>query len=150
MTDPPLPLWACAALADTDDDVCQRKHGGNVMSGEAFAKIAGKPRGEICLRILAFVYCRGGRGATAWEAEQSLGTARSTVSARFTDLKRLNAIKGATDGDGKAITRPTVSSRARVFVADRESARRLFRAAGQESVDPAAWRAIIDEPTPVE
>lgn len=73
-------------------DVTFFRHKGNEFSNEANKSI--KPSKEqLRQRVLNYIRSQGMRGATAEETEQALQLGRSTVSARYTELKALGKIQ---------------------------------------------------------
>ena len=72
----------------TELDICRNRHRGSSQSIAAFEQIKHKRR-PARLRILAAIKKKGAFGATAEELEldDEVGLARSTVSARTSEMK---------------------------------------------------------------
>lgn len=81
-----------ATMAFESQDITYAKHHGNEFSREANKSL--KPtKAQLREKVLAYICSCGFRGATAEECEQALQLGRSTVSARYTELKALSMIK---------------------------------------------------------
>lgn len=72
-------------------DITASFHGGNAESAEAYASIE-EAKPTVRRKVAAFVRQRGPAGATADEVERGLRLSHQTVSARFTELKRLGTL----------------------------------------------------------
>lgn len=73
-------------------DITFFRHGGNEFSMEANKSIKNS-KAELRERVYNFIKECGMYGATAEECERELNLGRSTVSARYTELKALDKIK---------------------------------------------------------
>jgi hypothetical protein len=71
-------------------DICSNRHGGNSESKAAYRKIEGHIAAQTA-EVAALVAAHP-EGLTAEETEDLLGIKRSSISARFTELKRFGLI----------------------------------------------------------
>ncbi len=81
-----------ATMAFESQDITYAKHHGNEFSREANKSLKAT-KAELRTKVLAYIRSCGLTGATAEECEDYLKLGRSTVSARFTELKALDQIK---------------------------------------------------------
>lgn len=76
-------------MPNDEDDICQNRHGGNEFSEAAHKKTDSKrDRKRIVAHLQKFAPC----GLAAFQVEVQLSIPRSTVSARMSELKKMNAI----------------------------------------------------------
>jgi hypothetical protein len=73
-------------------DICERNHGGNENSRDAFRSVVGSA-GELRRRVSDYIRSRGALGATCDEIEMALGISHQTASARCSELKKLGQIR---------------------------------------------------------
>jgi hypothetical protein len=72
------------------EDICERKHGGEPFSVEAFDHTPRRVRTLQQLQVLKYIDAN--ISATSQEAEAGIPVRRSTASARFSELKCLGFI----------------------------------------------------------
>lgn len=72
-------------------DICFKRHGGNAQSNEAFLNLRGKLTGRRAL-VYDHIAQQGTIGATADETSKALGLSTQTVSARFSELKKMKMV----------------------------------------------------------
>lgn len=78
---------------DDEQDICERYHGGDSASQDAFDFQGPEARRAMRLRIFQLIRARGTVGATCDELEALLGFSHQTCSARCSELKRDGWVK---------------------------------------------------------
>ena len=89
---------------EASPDICQNRHGGNPESVAAYNRLL-KGKKKAALRVYEWIKKKGDTGVSCKELAPEMGVDMSTISGRFTELRKEGLIEKIAVRDGSAVYR---------------------------------------------